>query len=487
MMRTSRRTRTVLSRRHFLATAITTTLAGITAARAHVVPAKPLLRVSGRRFVDSQGRVVILRGINLAGDAKVPPFNPLDNPSDLDRLLPLGFNVVRLVFIWEAFESSPGTYDQAYLARMRWIAEHCWARGLFVIVDLHQDGFARNLARGSGDGFPLWAASPLARTTTPNNGPDCKDWPVRMATDLGMHQSWSQFYADKHGVRSRYLAMLRAIAPTFRQVPGVIGYDLINEPWGQEPTEIAPLYEDAARVIRAQDPSAILFVEGHVTTNAGIPTTLPRPGFDNFAYAPHYYMPSTILRKNWLGGVAPIDRAFANMSGKAAEWNVPLFVGEFGAPAEAKRVEGYIDAIYDRLDSATASGAQWNYTPHWDPVTKDGWNGEDFTVLDPQGRLRPNYRLRPYPRTIAGEPIRFGFLDGLSTPGRNFFELTWNNQPDRGETEIFLPADLFPRGSALSFSTPEARAWREESNQLLIATSPRPGPTTLRIVCSGTA
>jgi endoglycosylceramidase len=484
MMRSSRRTRPIISRRRFLATAATTTLAGITAARAHIVPAKPLLRVSGRRLIDPHGRVVILRGINLAGDSKVPPFNPLDNPSDLDRLPPLGFNVVRLLFVWEAFELSPGTYDLGYLERIRWVAEQSWTRGLFVIIDIHQDGFSRNLARGSGDGMPLWAVSPLARVSPPDNGPNCKDWPIRMATDPGMHRSWSEFYSDAHGVRTRYLAMLGTIARTFAQVTGVIGYDLINEPWGKEPTELAPLYEDAARAVRAEDPTAILFVEGHVTTNAGIQTTLPRPCFDNFVYAPHYYLPSTILRKIWHGGLTPIDQAFTNMVGKAAEWGVPLFLGEFGAPAEAKRVEGYISALYDRLDSSQSSGAQWNYTPHWHPVTKDGWNGEDFTILDPQGRLRPNYRPRPYPRTIAGDPVRFGFVEGGSTSGRRLFECTWDNRPERGDTEIFLPADLFPRGSAISVSPGETWASRDEARQVLLVSRSRPGLTTVRIVAT---
>ena len=44
----------------------------------------------------------------------------------------------------------------------------------------------------------------------------------------------------------------------------MIGYDLLNEPFGDEVTEIGPLYQDVAQRIRKHDPDGILFIEPQV-------------------------------------------------------------------------------------------------------------------------------------------------------------------------------------------------------------------------------
>lgn len=450
-------------------------------AQAQAQTQAPPLRVEGRHFLDPHGRVVILRGINLAGDSKVPPFRPIDDPSALDPLPDLGFNVVRLVVSWEAVEPRPGLYDHAYLGRMKAIATECAARGLYVVVDIHQDGFSRYLARGSGDGFPPWAISPAARLSQPDNGPTCANWPIRMALDRGMHRSFRDFYSDANGVRTRYLAMVRLLAREFASVPLVIGYDLLNEPWGRERSELPALYADAERAVRAEHPSAILFIEGHVTTNCGLQTRLPRPEFGNYAYSPHYYKPAAILSGAWRGSTGTIDWAFANIDAKAAEWDVPVFLSEFGAPAENRRAGDYVAYLYDRLDAEFSSGAQWNYTPHWNSEAKDGWNGEDFNILLGPGRIRGNFRPRPFPRAIAGSPHRFRYDE--SAPGRRaVVELVWDAQPGRGDTEIYLPRAVFPAGSEITLDPPELAVRFDPARQVIAVAAPRPGRVRLRVV-----
>lgn len=266
--------------------------------------------------------------------------------------------------------------------------------------------------------------------------------------------------------------------------PGVIGYDPINEPWGRELGELAPLHEDAARVIRSVHPWSILFLEGHVTTNSGLQTRLPRPSFGNVAYSPHYYHPPTILVKRWAGMTASMNHAFAELAAKADEWEAPLFLSEFGAPADARGVGAYIDHLYQRLDAALASGAQWNYTPQWNPRDLDGWNGEDFNVLEPGGVPRANFRARPYPRKTAGTPL--GFAERRDGPPGTawMIDAAWDHRPELGETEIFVPRE-WAGASVDEVQGADVSLTGDAARQVLLVKSPSAGVVRIRITTAG--
>jgi endoglycosylceramidase len=440
------------------------------------------LRVEGRHFVADDGRVVLLRGVNLSGDSKVPPFNPIDDPAQLDPLPAMGCNAVRLQFVWEAYEPDPGVYDESYLARMVEVADACGARGLYVIIDIHQDGFSRYSTRGCGAGFPSWAVSPRARLDAPDNGCDCKEWFVKLVTDPGFFKSSHDFYADVCGVRARFLTMLGRVAAGFAASPAVVGYDLLNEPWADEVEELAPLHADEAAAIRAAHPAAILFVAGHASTGNGFQTRLPRPCFDNFAYAPHYYMPLAMALEAWPGNAGPIDRAFANMESKAVEWGVPLFVGEYGIAAGARRGGDYVAAVLDDLDAVLGSGAQWTYTPHWTPQRRDGWNMEDFSFIDDRLRPRANYCPRPCALKVAGIPGRFHYQEPGPPgcpPAR--MEFAWDAVASLGATEVFLPSAIFPPGSAIDVVPTGTECVRDEARQLLLIRVPADGPACVTL------
>jgi len=400
------------------------------------------LQAKGGQFVDRDGAVVVLRGVNVAGDSKVPPFRPASDPAVFDALPRLGFNAVRLLFTWEAYEPARGEFDATYLDYYLLAVRAAAARGLFVIVDFHQDGYSRFALDGCGEGAPGWAIPTRFPKAAPDNGPACEGWGLKLVQDATNHAIFAAFFADEEGVRTEYLAMIERVAEALADEPNVIGYDVMNEPWSDdEANELATLHADAASRIRGQSPEAIVFVSPRAFTSSGAQTDLPAPSFENVAYAPHYYDGGLLLLGTW-GGIEP-QQPFDNMLGKAQEWGVPMFLGEFGAPAGTTRGLDYIDMMYRRLDEGFHSGAHWVYTPGWTPETRDGWNLEDLSIVDDRGELRDNFRIRPQPQRIAGTPRTFTVQHEPPT-----LTVAWEHEPALGETVAFLPSASWLGGSA---------------------------------------
>jgi endoglycosylceramidase len=433
------------------------------------------LHVDGQYFRDADGGVVILRGVNATGDAKLPPFRPLVDPDAFDPVAMWGMNVVRLPFIWEAYEPAPGVYDESYLDYYAAAAAAATSRGIYVIVDFHQDAFSRFSTGGCGEGFPAWTVPWWVIKSTPNNGAGCGDWGTRMLFDIGTHMSWSAFHGNANGVRTRFLDMIGRVAARVASDEMVIGYDVLNEPWGDEATDIPRLHTDATARLRAVDPKAIIFVSPHALISSGGKSNLRRPTFDNFAFSPHFYDGFVLLFKSWTGGLP--DGAFANMRGVADAWGVPLLVGEFGAPAGTARGADYVHAAYDGLDAALASGAQWVYTPGWTPERKDGWNHEDLSIVDDTGATRDNFVARPYPRRVAGTPTRFALVRGAA----QVVELEWRNSPDAGETEIVVPAQALFGTQAMTVETSDSDVVCSTGPDVVVCGAGRAGLKAVRI------
>ena len=154
--------------------------------------------------------------------------------------------------------------------------------------------------------------------------------------------------------------MLGEVAGAFAAIPGVIGYDPLNEPWGDERREIAPLYRDAAqaRPCGPRLPTAILFLEcARADQAAGHPRPGCRTRASTTSHSPRIITsrwPSPL--EDWGGQTAAIDRAFRWMEAKAAEWGVPLLLGEIGIQGCAGRAGDYVDYLYDRLDTTARLG-----------------------------------------------------------------------------------------------------------------------------------
>ena len=77
------------------------------------------------------------------------------NDGDIQDLQDWGFNLVRLGVMWESVETAPGVYNQTYLDEIDKLITKLGEKGIYTLVDAHQDLLARIAC---GEGMPNFYA-----------------------------------------------------------------------------------------------------------------------------------------------------------------------------------------------------------------------------------------------------------------------------------------------------------------------------------------
>ncbi|MCB9487646.1 MAG: cellulase family glycosylhydrolase [Deltaproteobacteria bacterium] len=434
------------------------------------------LRTDGRYFKDAYDRVVLLRGINTGGRAKVPPFVPWDERDGFDDDLTAyydfledwGVNVIRLCVFWEAIEPTRGTYDESYLAKIEAQVDEAASRGIYVFIDFHQDIYSRILG---GSGAPAWALP------NPEMEPIPADqflWVFRYNTDPLVLDAFDHFWTNEDGVRDAYVAMAKVYAERFADRTHVFAFDLMNEPSaGGETGEdlgawyedyLQPLYEEMTDAIRGEASRYVMFA-GPTWQEALDPeeADLTKPDIENMAFAPHYYDPIVTAFGTYNGKPERTTKGLTAWEAVGDEFGTPVIVTEFGTLSllDDGTAGAYLTDEYDVFDDLFLSGTYWTHE-----VAVERWNKENAGLLNPDWTERTDYTdafARPYPKATSGVPIDFHYDAGTHEIAYTYTTADTHGAP----TVIALPPRRYPFAPSVSASFGEG-VYHPETNEVWI-------------------
>ena len=112
------------------------------------------ITIRGMNFQTSDGRQILLNGINVVCKDKKLGYLFPNLEKSFRSFHEMGFNLIRFGIFWDGVEPQPGVYDMEYLKRVKDTITLARKYDLYVMVDMHQDLFAQKYA----DGAPDWAA-----------------------------------------------------------------------------------------------------------------------------------------------------------------------------------------------------------------------------------------------------------------------------------------------------------------------------------------
>ena len=111
------------------------------------------------KIYEYYGRVRIFHGINRVEKNVINNyyFKEMLNNSESLKLNKLGFNVVRLGWMWDGFEHNQNEFNMTYFNEMQTIVNNLGKYNIYTILDMHQDVLSSRFC--SYDGIPLWVAN----------------------------------------------------------------------------------------------------------------------------------------------------------------------------------------------------------------------------------------------------------------------------------------------------------------------------------------
>lgn len=396
---------------------------------------------------DQYGRQLILHGLNTSSGAKSTPGRmPWIEERHVEReAKDFGFNYVRYLVFWDAIEPEQDVFDPIYLDKVEERVNWYTSRGMHVMIDMHQDLYS--LVFG-GDGAPQWAIQTNGSAPIEMSGGT--PWWVKNI-DPAVINSWINFwgYSKYKYLQDHYALAWQKVMERFKNNPNIIGYDLMNEPWGGdlikvfltgefEKVQLKAFYDRLIPKLRAIEPNKYFFFEPTpAPVTFGAPSNLPKINdtrtTPHLVYAPHCYPFDTHEGTGYTASSKQQLKDWERERKKeiTKQGNIPLLCGEFGLSPTQAGYDQYLKDANAMFDRNLWHWAYWsNDQGGWSP-----FNGDAVMPL-------AQYLLRVFPHATAGKINSFDF-----NPDTKVFNFSYkNNAAITKPTEIYIPQQFYPSG-----------------------------------------
>lgn len=395
-------------------------------------------------FQDNFGRTLIFHGASLYTNDDPGGYTRYNSNSARRLMNEWGLNSVRLFWNWNAIEPDSAVFAPSKLDSLVKVVETFTNEGIYVVLAVN------GTATSSQDKLRGTWQAPYG------NAQDIPSLPGN--ANPAAQEATRRFWDYKHYpyLQDEFIKASKYIAERLKNNPYVLGYDIINEPWGDGvistilntnlETQLLPVfYQKYITEMRKTEPDKYIFFEPSVLFNSkelsNFQTKLPviqdtRNGLKRLSFAPHCYLlddKNNSIRNNYDAYLGVLKRNYAAIQQKQ---EVPIYIGEWSNIdyASFQDADNYLNKHMAAFDELKASWSYFGYFPN---------NPDDMTV-NPALDLA----CRVYPRATAGILHSFSY----NPDTKRFFMSFASNATSGQPTEIFIPEKHYPAGWNLSVS-----------------------------------
>lgn len=359
-------------------------------------PSAGWLHTDGTRILDESGRQVVLRGVDDSTQTKTEKHTP--DEAEFANISSWGMNTMRLVVQWSKLQPQAPTasdphWSSDYLSRIDAIVQLAASHHIYVILDMHQAGFANKLG---GSGLPDWLFPQLK--ACPGGG--CGSSKTAHCEFLLNTPEAGVPVAPQNAL----IAAWTELTTRYKDNATVIGADLFNEPQPCKmpgaatasfhvptatSTPLDDFYLKAGKAVAAVNPRLLLIYEDNAYESyEGSGFALSHPlDLPNAVYSTHFYADSWDQGNGpksckQPGGPSGRDVMQAHLD-RAQKWQQPLYVGEFDGfhltnqpkcPYAADEAQAAADTatLTEYMRTNSVSWTLWQYANSQPMVEADG-------------------------------------------------------------------------------------------------------------------